>query len=71
MLDLSLLKNHSYNTSVLLLVRITFTEHTTNLQNLMIDIVEVHHVIVIQIALIHHKIDIALTLETDTDMTEL
>ena len=38
----------------------------------MIDtVVEVHHVIVIQIAIIHHKIDIALTLETDTDMTEI
>ena len=38
----------------------------------MIDtVVEVHHVIVIQIVIIHHKIDIVLTLETDTDMTEL
>ena len=37
----------------------------------MIDTVVVHHVIVIQIATIDHKIDIALTLETDTDMTEL
>ena len=32
---------------------------------------EVHHVIVKQIAIIHQKIDIALTLETDRDMTEL
>ena len=72
MLDLNLLKNYLYNTSVLLLVTITLTEQTTNLQNLMIDtVVEVHHVIVIQIATIHHKIDIALTLETNTDMTEL
>ena len=38
----------------------------------MIDtLVEVYHVIVTQIAKIHHKIDIVLTLETDTDMTEL
>ena len=33
--------------------------------------VEVHHVKVIQLVILHHKIDIALTLETDTDMTEL
>ena len=33
--------------------------------------VEVHHVIVKQLVILHHKIDIALTLETDTDMTEL
>ena len=72
MLDQNLLKNHLYNTSVLILVTITLTEQTTNLKNLMIyTAVEVHHVIVIQIATIHHKIDIALTLETDTDMTEL
>ena len=64
MLDLNLSKNHLYNTSALLLVTITLTEQTTNLQNLMIDtVVEVHHVIVIQIATIHHKIDITLTLE--------
>ena len=43
-----------------------------NLQNLMINtVVEVHHVIVIQIAIFHHKLDIVLTLETDTDMTEI
>ena len=72
MLDLNLLKNHLYNTSVLLLVTIIFTEKITNLQILMIDtVVEVHHVIVIQIAINNQKIDIALTLETDTDMTEL
>ena len=72
MLDLNLLKNHLYNTSVLLLVKITLTEQTTNLQNSMIDtVVEVRHVIVIQIAILHHKIDIFLTLDTDTDMTEL
>ena len=33
--------------------------------------VEVHHVIVIQIAMFHHKIDIVPILETDIDMTEL
>ena len=72
MLDLNLLKNHLSNTSVLFLVTITPTEQITNLPNLMIDtVVEVHHVIVIQIAIFHHKIDIALTLETDTDVTEL
>ena len=72
MLDLNLLKNHLYNTSVLLLVTLTLTEKTTNLQNFMLDtVVEVHHVMVKQIATIHHKIDIALTLETDTNMTEL
>ena len=71
-LDLNLLKNLLYNTSILLLVRITLTEQTTNLQDPMIDIVvEVLHVIVIQMAILHHKIDIILTLETDTDMTEL
>ena len=72
MLDLNLLKNLLYNTSALLLVTIILTEQITNLQNLMLEtVVEVHHVIVIQIAIIHHKIDIALTLETDIDMTEL
>ena len=72
MLDLNLLKNHLYNTSDLLLVTITLTEQITNLQNPMIDtVVEVPHVMVIQIAILHHKIDIVLTLETDTDMTEL
>ena len=72
MQDLNLLKNYLYNTSVLLLVTIILTEQITNLQNLMIDtVVEVHHVIVTQIAIIHHKIDIGLTLETDTDLTEL
>ena len=34
-------------------------------------VVEVHHVIIKQIAIIHHRIDIAPNLETDTDMTEL
>ena len=72
MLDLNFLKNHLYNTSVLLFVSIILTEQVTNLQNLMIDTVEeVHYVTVIQIAIIHHKIDIALTLETDTDMSQL
>ena len=85
MLDLSLLKNHLYNNSVLLLVTITLTEQITNLQNLMIDVVvEVHHVIVIQIATIHHKIDTALSRDryrydrtlllhnlTDQDMTTI
>ena len=72
MLDLNLLENHLYNTSDLLLVTITLTEQITNLQNPMIDtVVEVPHVMVIQIAILHHKIDIVLTLETDTDMTEL
>ena len=72
MLDLNLLENLLYNTFVLLLVRITLTEQITNLQNLMIDtVVEVHHVIVIQIAILDHKIDVVLTLETDTDITEL
>ena len=38
----------------------------------MIDIVvEVHHVIVIQIVIFHQKIDFVLTPETDTGMTEL
>ena len=59
MLDLNLLKIHFFNTSVLLLVTIIFTEHITNLHNHMIDtVVEVHHVTVIQIAILHHKIDI-------------
>ena len=72
MLDLNLLKSNLYNTSVLLLVKTTLTEQTTNLQNLMIDTaIEVHHVIVIQIVKLHHKIDIALTLETDADKTEV
>ena len=34
-------------------------------------VVEVQHVIVMQIAILHHKIDIVLFLETDTDMIEL
>ena len=72
MQDLNLLKNHLYNTSVLLLVTIILTEQITNLENLMIDtVVEVYHVIVIQIAIFHHKVDIVLTLETGTGMTEL
>ena len=51
---------------------ISLTEQITNPQNPMIDtVVEVHHVIVIQIAILHHKIDIVLTLETDKDMAEL
>ena len=71
MLDLNLLINHLYNTSVLLRVKLTLTEQITNVQNQMIDTVEeVHHVIVIQIAILHHKIDIVFTLETNTDMTE-
>ena len=38
----------------------------------MIDtVVEVQHVLVRQIAILHHKIEIVLTPETDTDMTEL
>ena len=57
------LKNDLYNTSVLLFVTLILTEQITNLQNFMIDTaVEVH------IAIIHHTIDIALTLETDTDL---
>ena len=72
MLYINLLQNHLYNTSILLLVKIALTEQTTNLQKPMIDtVVEVHHVIVIQIAKLHHKIDIVLTLEADTDMPEL
>ena len=72
MLDLNLLKNHLYNTSALLLVKKTPTEQTTNLQNFMIDTaVEVHHVIVIKIVILQHKLNIALILETDRDMTEL
>ena len=72
MLGLNLLKNHLYNTSVLVLVKVTLTEQITNLQNHMIDtVVGILHVIVLQIAILHHKIDIVLTLETDTDMTEL
>ena len=60
------------NTFVLLPVRITLTTQTTNSQDPMIDIVvEVHLVIVIQTAIIHHKIDIVLTQEVDTDMIEL
>ena len=71
-LDLNPLKNHLYNTFVLPLVRITLTEQSTNLQDPMIEtVVEVKHVIVIQIAKLHHKIDIVLTPETETDMTEL
>ena len=54
-LDLNLPKNHLYNTSVLLLVKLTLTEQITNLQNPMIDtVVEVHHAIVIQIALLRN-----------------
>ena len=34
-------------------------------------VVEVQHVIVMQIAILHHKIDIVLFLETDKDMIEL
>ena len=72
MLDLNLIKNHLYKTLVLLLVKITLTEQITNLQKPKIDtVVEVHRIIVIQFAILHHKIDIVLTLETDTDMTEL
>ena len=53
-------------------MRRTLTEQKTNLQDPMIDtVVEIHHFIVIQTAILHHKIDIVLTLETDTDMTEL
>ena len=38
----------------------------------MIDIVvDVNHFIAIQTAIVHHKIDIVLTPETDTDLTEL
>ena len=51
---------------------ITLTEQTTNLQDPMIDtVVEVHLFIVLQIAILLHKIDIVLTPETDTDMAEL
>ena len=72
MLDLNLLKKLLYNSSVLLLVKTTLTERITNLQNHMIDtVVDEHHAIVIQIAILHHKIDVVLTLETNTDMTEL
>ena len=71
-LDPNLLKNHLYNTSILLPVTITLTERTTNPQDLLIDIVvEVHHVIVIQTIMLHPKIDIVLTAETDTSVTEL
>ena len=67
MLDLNLLKNHLYNTFVLLLVKITLTEQITNIQNPMIDtVVELHHVTVIQIA----KSTSFSSLKTDTDMTE-
>ena len=72
MLDLNLHKILLYHTFVLLLVKLTLTEQLTNLKNPMIDtVVEVHHVKVIQIAILHHKFDIVLTLGTDTDMTEL
>ena len=72
MLDLNLLKNHLCNTSVLRLVKTTFTKQITNLRNPMLDtVVELHLVRVIQTAILHHKIDIVLTPETDTDMTEL
>ena len=68
----NLLKNHLYNTSVLLLVTINLKEQTTKPKDPMIDfVVEVHHVIVIQTVILHHKIDIVLTPETDTDVTEL
>ena len=69
-LDLNLVKNHLYNTFVLHLVKIPLTEQTTNLQD-PLTVVEVQYVIVIQIAILHHKIDIVLTPETDTDMIEL
>ena len=70
MLDLTLLKIF-YNSSVLLLVKILLTEQITNPQIPMIDtVVDVHQVKVLQIAILHDKIDIVLTLETDTDIIE-
>ena len=72
MIDLNLFKKHLYKTFVLLFVKIILTEQITNLQNpLIITVVEVHYVIVIQIAILHHKIEIVLTIETDTGMSEL
>ena len=65
-------KNCLDNTFIHGLVTITLTEQTTNLQDPMIGIVvEVHHLIVIQTVILHHKIDIVPTPETDTNMTEL
>ena len=70
--DLNLHKIHLYNFFALLPVKITRTEQISNLQTPLIDtVVEVCHVIVIQIETFHHKKYIALILEIDTDKTEL
>ena len=70
-LNLNLHKSLLYKTFATLPVKTTRTEQI-NLQAPLIDtVVEVHHVIVIQIETFHHKIDIVLILEIDTDMTEL
>ena len=55
-------KNHLYNTFALLLMKTTRTERL-NLHTFLIDtVVEVHHVLVIQIGTFHHNIDIVLIL---------
>ena len=69
MLDLNLHKNLLYNTFAVRFVKTTRTEQKTNLHTHLIDtVVDEHHVIVIQIAKFHHKIDIVPILETDKDM---
>ena len=70
MLDRNFYKIHLYNLFALR-VKISRTEQR-NLQSPMIDtVVEVHHVIGIQIETFLHKTDIVLILGIDTDMTEL
>ena len=62
MQDLNLLKNHLYNTSVLFLVLIiSHTQQIFYLLILLIDsVVDVYHVIVIQIGTLHQRTDNAL-----------
>ena len=65
MLDLNLNKKHLNNTFALLLVKTTRTEQITNLQTHLIDtLVEVHHVIKIQIAMFHYKTDLVLQMNS-------
>ena len=65
-LDLKLHKSHLYNTFTPILVKISRTEQIY-LHTPLIKTLEVHHVIVRQIQPFHHKIDILLILEIDTD----
>ena len=70
MLDLILHKNNLYITFALLLIKVTHTEQTKLKTPLINNVVEVHHVIVIQIETFHHNLYIVPILEIDTDMTE-